>query len=305
MLTRILKTGYLILACCCVMPGLCHSGQTTLAIGRATEDVVDETKRLKPIVTYLSSRLAPLGIEKGRVFLVSNGNADEIAGHMRKGTLDMVIDSVFPANALKQSNAAKVILTASRKGKKEYHSYIFTRRDNGITNIEGLKGKVMVFEDPCSTSAYLLPRLHMESKGLVLERLDAVDASVPHDRIGFLFGNSEINVSGWVFFKKACAGALSNLDWEDPSDVPENFKRQFRIIGETPRVPSLMVMIRKDMDPVLEGRIKAVLENMHHTPDGAKALLESTFRITGFHGFDTDPLDTLEQLYPSLKTAAR
>ncbi|QUS37013.1 phosphonate ABC transporter substrate-binding protein [Falsirhodobacter algicola] len=47
-----------------------------------------------------------------------------------------------------------------------YHSIGFARRDSGITSIEDMRGKVMGFGDPNSTSGYLIPNVEMTQAGI-------------------------------------------------------------------------------------------------------------------------------------------
>jgi len=63
-----------------------------------------------------------------------------------------------------------------------------------------------------------------KAKGLELIELSSFNSIVPTDKAGYVFAGSELNISSWVFYKKVAAGALSNLAWASPKDVPESFR---------------------------------------------------------------------------------
>src|SRR5688500_4799924 len=58
------------------------------------------------------------------------------------------------------------------------HALIFTRTDGETKRLEDLKGKIIAFEDPESTSGYFLPKLFLTRKGFTLSRTAQIDASV-------------------------------------------------------------------------------------------------------------------------------
>ncbi|MFN2227285.1 MAG: phosphate/phosphite/phosphonate ABC transporter substrate-binding protein, partial [Anaerolineae bacterium] len=51
-------------------------------------------------------------------------------------------------------------LVTERYGSSTYRGQIIVRADSGITSLADLKGKVMCWVDPNSTSGYIIPRIH-------------------------------------------------------------------------------------------------------------------------------------------------
>jgi phosphonate transport system substrate-binding protein len=144
-----------------------------------------------------------------------------------------------------------------------------------------LKGKVIAFEDPTSTSAYFLPRLAFQKKGIPLVQLTDMNTIVPKDKVGYIFANQELNVSSWVYFKKVAAGAMSCLDWEEQDENPKAFRPSFKVIHRTEKVPRMVVMVRKGLDPMLVEQIKAILFEMHKSEKGKAAL--KSYKIDAFY----------------------
>jgi len=261
-----------------------------ITIGRTSEDIHKEHDRIGPIINYLAERLTDLGVKKGKVIIAGDNNNSTLVKYFRENKIDLAIDSIFPAIVYYNQVGARPILLGNRKGRDKYCSFIFVRKDSGIESIQDLKGKIIAFEDPGSTSAYLLPKLILQSHNLILDEIISFNTHSLNTNIGYMFAGSEYNVSSWVFFKKVHAGALSNLDWNDPEDVPNYYSSDLKIIYRGIDVPSILVVARKGLDQYLIHRIKNELINMHQTVEGKKALKNSTFGINQFKPLKNDPL---------------
>jgi phosphonate transport system substrate-binding protein len=57
-------------------------------------------------------------------------------------------------------------LVTERFGSTSYAGQINVRADSGITTLEDLKGKVMCWVDPNSTSGYIIPRIMLQANGI-------------------------------------------------------------------------------------------------------------------------------------------
>ena len=273
--------------------------KNVLTIGKATRKISEWQERFEPIITYLASRLGDVGIKGGEV-LLARDNAAAIE-YLREGRLDIVLETPFSACLYKIEVNARPILLAMRIGTTEYSSLIFVRKDSGIRRLEDLRGKIIAFEDPGSTSGYFLPKVAMIAEGLELVEINSANSSIPENKIGYVFAGEELNVSTWVYNKKTDAGVLSNLDWSDQEDNPESYRKDFEIIYETKKVPRTLVMVREGLDDTLVGRIKEELLNMHNTEEGRVALKTSKIdRFVILPGHSEDVLKPIEELIENI-----
>lgn len=266
-----------------------------LNIGRPSTEINKEYERLMPIATYLAEHLKTEGITGGDVRLDGKNNIEATADLLQAGKIDLIFETPYSSLSLIRKAGAEPLTTIRREGVTEYNSYIFVKKDSTITDLQDLKGKVLVFEDPGSTSAYHLPRAALEKSGLDLIPLASESAQVPADKIGYIFAGSELNTAGWVFFGKVDAGALSNLDWTSQDENPEAFRNRMRVIHETETVPRMLVLARPGLATELKHSVTEVLVHMHESEAGRKALQK--YRMNQFYRIERPDayVDALEQ----------
>ena len=104
----------------------------------------------------------------------------------------------------------------------QYYSVIFTRRNSGLKRLEDLKGKIIVFEDPGSTSGYLMPKLFLQRHGLKLTEKARVDPNSAATDVGYIFADSQDRLVEAVLTQQSAAGAFSNDDLTALDDKKKN-----------------------------------------------------------------------------------
>lgn len=255
-----MKTILIFFICCITLTGYSKD----LIIGRAGENIKKEYKLLKPIVQYLASNLNYDGCD---VNIYPPNDSTVFIKDIEEGNVDIIMESANMSNVYKM-HGAKPILSVMRENNVEYSSYIFVRTDSGINSIKDLKGKTIAFEDITSTSAFKLPKMSLEKKGLVLTNKS--DSSP--DTIKYIFAGNEINISTWVYFNKVDAGALSSLDWITEDENPMGFRKDFKIILKSESIPNMILLVSEKLEQKKIDQIKKLLLNMHKTEQGRDAL---------------------------------
>jgi len=265
----------------------------TLTIGRASDNINQNFNRLFPIADYLASRLEDVGIKDSKVLLDGENSNRKIIGYLNSGAIDLVLESPFSAAEYQKHSGAYPLLMVEREGLIEYCSFIFVHKKSTIKTLSDLRGKVIAFEDPTSTSSYRWPANSFAANQLPLIST-TMGAVVPADMVGYIFAGSELNISSYVFYGKTAAGALSSADWRDPEETPESYKKDFRIIHTTKYIPRMVVMARKDLPTPLVERLRKEMLEMHTTKEGKAALMP--YRIDRFWPVPDDKRDLLSKL---------
>ncbi len=265
-----------------------------LVLGRISDDPKAHYGQLKPLLDYVVPRLQSVGITHGRILMAKD--AQQMASYLRHGRVDWVTETPGTALELQRRAGARPLLLTERNGVSRYHSLFFVRRDSGITSLQQLKGRSIVFQSLASTSAYLVPAAMLLGE----ERLSLEQLLSPRDKpvagdVGYVFARSELNVATWVDKRVVDAGVLSSLDWDNPQHVPPTFKRDFVVLRETADYPRALELVRNDLDPKVEARLREVLLQAASDPKAGPAL-RSFFGTTRFLPMDAQSMTSLQRL---------
>jgi len=134
----------------------------------APESVVE---RFRSLVEYTARKLAPTGEIKSIVKVAAN--TAQLIELLEQGQVDFYLESPFPTYIINRTGTGKLLLRRWKSGMSEYRGVIFTSKASRITRLEDLRGKMIVFEDPGSTSGYFLPKLLLfEKRFRVAEKPD-------------------------------------------------------------------------------------------------------------------------------------
>ena len=242
----------------------------TLVIGKISSNPKKHYRYLKPIADYAVKHMQDLGIREAKVLMAKDNR--QMINYLRQGRIDWVTETAFSAVLFEKKAKAEMLVRKWKKGVPEYHTIFFVRKDSGLDTLDDLKGKTIAFEDPGSTSAYYAPAALMIDRGLQLVELGTLREKPMPDTVGYSFSGAEINTSTWVHKGLVDAGAYSNLDWNKEDHLPKAFKKDFKIIYQSNPFPRAIELVRKDLDPRIKQRLKAVLLNAHADPQARKAL---------------------------------
>ena len=263
-----------------------------LNIGTISTEPASEIKKFHPFTTYLAKQLQGEGISEGRVIV--GKKISEIAAFLKEGKVDLYIDSAFPTIAVSRLSGSKLMLRRWKKELAEYHSVIFTKNGGGVKELGDLKGKMISFEEPFSSSGYLLPKLVMAQNGLKLGQKNNPADPVRSEEVGYVFARDDENTMVWVLRGMVAAGATDNQSFV--KEARGNLA-SLSIVHKTFSIPRQLVSYRADLTLGLVNRIKEILIQLHQADDGKKILLgfERTTK------FDEIPEQSMEPLFKAGK----
>lgn len=244
----------------------------TLVIGKVSSDPRKHYRYLKPMVDYVAAHMKDLGIAKGDV-LMARDNAQMI-DYLKQGKVDWVTETAFPALLYEHHKAAEILLRKWKKDAAEYYTVFFARKDGPIHSLPDLKGRVLVLEDPGSTTAFFDPLMCLIENNLAVQKLDSFKQRPAPDKVGYVFSRQEINSSVWVHKGLVDAGAFNNQDWDKSDHMYKNIRDGMKIIHRSEPIPRAFELVRADLDPSVKERLKAVLLKAHRDRNAQKALRE-------------------------------
>lgn len=264
-----------------------------LVLGRISDDPKIHYEQLKPLLDYVVPRMADVGIREGRVLMARD--AQQMSSYLRRGQVDWVTETAGTAMLLQERGGAQPLLLTERDGVSRYSTVFFLRRDSGLKALEDLRGRSVAFQNNASTSAYFVPAIELLRRRMSLSLLLSPMDKPSGGTVGYVFARSELNIGAWVHKRLVDAGTMSALDWNNPARLPVSYREDLKIIHTTEPVPRALEMVRGDLDPKVQARLREVLMQAAGDPQAAEAL-RYFFRTTRFMPIDADTRGVLDRL---------
>ena len=269
-----------------------------ITVGSVSLNPTREHEIVGPFARYLAAQLADVGIGTGRVIVVDS--LSTMVTEIDQGRIDIFIDSPFPVAFVLENTDARVLLRRWKRGFDNYRSIVFTRADSGLETLNDLAGNVIAFGEPFSTSGYLIPKAAMLSAGLELDGYQDPGASVPSDKVGYVFSNDTENTIFWVLKRKVVAGAVNENYYES---LAGNRIDELRILFESDTVPRNLVCVRGGLEPRVERALERVLLEMNQSSEGLEVLwhFEETTKFDRVPDEPGEVLAGVSELLPYVK----
>jgi len=256
-----------------------------LVFGRVQDDPVRAIRDRQEFVDYLAKKLRPLGIGSGKIVVVEK--LHELARLIKEGKVDMFHDSVVPTVVVSKWSGAIPILRQWKSGEAEYDSAVVVRKSSNIETIADLKGKVLAFDEPHSTSAHVIARMYLIENKLKLVQMNSTGGAVPN-ATGFVYGadGSALNL---LMMGRVDAAVTSSREF---NELRPEVRETLKIIAKTVSVPRQLIAVRKSLDPKLHRSLKETMLEMDKDPEGQQVLRrqQKTTKI------DAIPPSSMEQL---------
>ncbi len=201
-----------------------------------------KVERFQPLAEYLAENLSEFGIKKGQVVIARD--MQEMSRFMEDGTVDVYFDSPFPTLRVQSLAGSQTIARRWKQRAPTYWSTYVTLKGNGIDSTADFVGKIVAFEEPHSTSGFVLPAGTLIQMGFTLVEVSSPDATVRPDEIGYFFTRDEENTIELILQGRVAGGGISNQDLEE---LPTGLKERLTSFERTITVPRQLVSVRPGM----------------------------------------------------------
>jgi phosphonate transport system substrate-binding protein len=256
-----------------------------LVFGRIQDNPVRAIRDRQEFVDYVAKKLAPLGITGGKVLVVEK--ISQLVRAVKEGEVDLFHDSVAATVVLSKWSGSIPILRQWKYNEAEYDGVILVKKNSGINALTGLKGKVLAFDEPHSTSAHILPRMILTENKLKLVQV-VVPGRVESDAVNYLH-SSDDNAPHLLISGRVDAAATSYREFQA---LRPEIQDGVKVIARSMSVPRQIISIRKDLDPKIVTALKEILIKMEKNPEG-QAVLN---RQQGTTNIDPIPSESLERM---------
>ena len=217
-------------------------------------------------------QLAEMISEKTGLFVEANVGTDFAAVREAMGAGKAHIGWLNTFNYVLASEKydVDVALVTERYGATTYVGQFNVRADSGITTLDDLKGKVMCWVDPNSTSGYIIPRIMLQANGIDPDAdfSKTVEAG-SHNNVITAVYNGDCDVGA------SYADARSSIaeDFPDVTDV-------VAVLATTTEIPNDSVSFIKDFPAETREQIVQALLEIAASEEG-QAALENLYSIAG------------------------
>jgi phosphonate transport system substrate-binding protein len=247
----------------------------TISLGLVSIAFQNEIEQhFRDFVQYVAAKLSP--DTEGQVIVAST--ALQMVKLLEQKKVDFYMESPYPTYLINRQGAAVLILRRWKGGVPEYRSLIFAKKGRGMTRLEDLRGKMIAFEDPGSTSGYFLPKILLLRKGFRVTEKSGADAKVAPQEIGYVFESADRTIIELVFDNQVAAAAMSDDDY---SALGEEKRAAITILATSETLPRHLVSARRDLDRTVKNRVTEILLSMHEDEEGRK-ILQKTDSTTKF-----------------------
>ncbi|MFT5540052.1 MAG: phosphonate transport system substrate-binding protein [Alphaproteobacteria bacterium] len=103
--------------------------------------------------------------------------------------------------------------------------------------------------------------------GLKPVRLDSLTQPVPAGHVGYVFAQSEANITAWTVRGLVDAGAYADSDWRHKGHTPKRDRKQLRIFYSTPPLMRSTLLVRKGLPAPVRAALLDVLGKFGTRPE--------------------------------------
>jgi phosphonate transport system substrate-binding protein len=275
--------------------------QKAFVLGDISADPATKIKAIQPLADYLAAHLSQFGITAGEVKVAPD--QDTMIKWLKDGTVDLYFASPYPAMLTNDQAGAPIILRRWKGGVAEYKTVIYVRKDSTFKSLSDLKGHLIAFDIPSSTTGYMLPLAYILQAGLKASNKAGADSTVAPDEIGYVFATGVPNQMNWLITNKASAAGVSD---QDVKDIAPDVMAQLTALVETEMLPRYLTLVRPDMQAAETDAVTTLLIGLDQTAEGPGIL--KTFEKT--KKFDALPepqamLDRMHELYQLVVTSSK
>jgi phosphonate transport system substrate-binding protein len=214
--------------------------------------------RFQLLGEYLSRRI---GVPVRFTILSRYGN---ILESFRDQRLDGAFFGSFTgALAIQRLGAIPLARPVNLDGTSTYQGYLFVRKDSGIHDAAGMKGKRMAFVDQATTAGYVFPLAWLREHG--------VRSTGRFFSEAWFTGSHDASIAA-VLERKADVGAAKHSVYDRVRQEDPRVDRELLIVASSPPVPSNGLCVRGDLEPDLREALRRALLDLSSETEGERVL---------------------------------
>jgi phosphonate transport system substrate-binding protein len=230
-------------------------------------------KKNQGLKDYLQEKLGK------NIELIVTTDYSSMVEAMRHHRIDIAYFGPLSYVLAKQKSDIEPFVAVERGGSTTYQGVIIANGSSGVTRIEDIKGKNMVYGDQASTSSHLIPKSMLAEKGLKAKENYNEHFVGAHDVVALTVQNGRADAGG---LSKTIFQSLVERKTIDPQKV--------KVIAESKPFPEYPWAMRSDLNPALKEKIRQAFLQIKD-----KEILKA-FKADGFAAISDKDYDVVREL---------
>jgi phosphonate transport system substrate-binding protein len=241
------------------VPAQARAPRERVLIGLIPElNIFKQKARHQLLAEYLSRKL---GMPVRFTILPSYG--DVLDGFDAEQMDGAFFGSFTGAVAMEKLGVVPLARPVNLDGTSTYQGYLFVRKDSGISDVAGMRGKRMAFVDRATTAGYVFPLAWLREHGISSpERLFAEH---------WFTGSHDVPIAE-VLDGKADVGVSKHTVFDRVRKENPRVDRELVVLASSPPVPSNALCVRRDLEERLREALRRALLDVQSDPEGARVL---------------------------------
>lgn len=230
------------------------------------QNVFHQVERYEPLAAWLSGRT---GVE---VSVRVVPRYADLVGELEAGrAAGAFVGSMAYVVARERLGVVPVARPVGPDGTSTYHGLLLVRRDAGVRDLAGLRGRTFAFVDETTTAGYLFPRAAVRALG----------AAEPEAFFGrtYFAGTHEGAIRD-VLERHADGAAVKNTVFLRLARTEPRLARELLVLARSPEVPENALVLHPAVPPEVQQALRSALLDAPRDPAATDAL-----RKLGARGF--------------------
>ena len=269
----------LILLC---SPGLIFAADPLVVGVFPRRDAAVSAKLFRPLALYLEREMAV------PVLLRLSPDFNSFHANLKERRYDLVHLNPFDYISAHEQQGYDALVQNEEFGEPTIKGALFVRQDSGITSLQQLKGKTILFGGgPRAMMSYVVPTYLLKQAGL--EKGDYAET----------YAINPPNAILATYLKRADAGGAGEVVRRLPVVSAKIDVSELNVIAQSEPLPHLPWAVKKELPQALKHRIQQLLINLKNSEEGREILKQA--RLSAFNPVTDEDYDAhreiVEQVY--------
>jgi len=245
-----------------------------------THDPDQLLENSKPLVFYLEKEL------NAKVNIIHVTDYSSVVQALGSQHVDVAFMPGLPTVfAIKTADSRPICIEVQR-GKTNYYSHIYVRKDSGLNTLEDLKGRSIAFTDYVSSSGFLYPLSRFYEEGLI-DKGENFDKYF--GKVRWLGGYETALTSMFNGQVDASCGSEHAPLWY----LDEEQKKEIKLLDKSGPLPTHSLVVRNSLGEEIITKIQQVFMGLNNPEN--KAILKDLYHADALEEANVSTYDTVYQ----------